>query len=185
MYSQRSLSELYRRLYRETDYGEKDPRARYFVDLVRMYIQKGSRILDVGCGRGILMRELLKEGYQVEGVEITGPLPEHENLVVHYLPVQSLNGLEPYDAVIASDTLEHIPPKELIPAIEKIVQLSGNYIFVSVPDKAAHNPLLDHPIRNIHLIVKKLDWWLDLFSGKVKILRTFRAARSNFIVGQK
>lgn len=79
---------------------------------------KGLRILDVGCGGGILCEPLARLGAEVVGID---PLQENINiakahaeamaLAITYLPsaIEYLpNDIPPFDIVIASEIIEHV-----------------------------------------------------------------------------
>ena len=82
---------------------------------------EGLRILDVGCGGGLLCEPLARLGAEVVGID---PVEEHLHvarnhaevmgLSIHYLPqaIEDLSpDLAPFDLVIASEIIEHVSDK--------------------------------------------------------------------------
>jgi 2-polyprenyl-3-methyl-5-hydroxy-6-metoxy-1,4-benzoquinol methylase len=81
------------------------------VGLLARTVPGGSRILEIGCGHGLLLSELQRRGYQVVGIEPShsaASIAAAEGLDVRtgYFPASAPEG--PFDAVIMSHVLEHI-----------------------------------------------------------------------------
>jgi 2-polyprenyl-3-methyl-5-hydroxy-6-metoxy-1,4-benzoquinol methylase len=90
--------------------------ARRLLGLLGRYAPRG-RLLEIGCGYGLLLDEARKRGYEVEGVELSRDAVryarERLSLPVHDLALEdgalpSVLGSERYDAVLAIDVLEHL-----------------------------------------------------------------------------
>jgi polyprenyldihydroxybenzoate methyltransferase/3-demethylubiquinol 3-O-methyltransferase len=84
---------------------------------------EGVTILDVGCGGGILSEPLARIGGNVTGIDPNSDLVEkarshikNENFKLEYLcssvEEYAVNNKEKYDAVVASEILEHVSRKE-------------------------------------------------------------------------
>lgn len=88
---------------------------------------RSARIVDVGCGQGGLVRELLSAGYsQAEGVDVS---PEQVAIAratgltqVRHGDLHELaDGTQsPYDAIIATDVLEHLDKEEVLRTFDSV-----------------------------------------------------------------
>lgn len=97
---------------------------------------RGSDVLDVGCGSGVLASELAASGATVTGVDVASH-PEWSNRgsVVFregdYFDLASELGV--FDTVLALDVIEHIEDETLFVASLKENVRPGGYAIVTVP----------------------------------------------------
>ena len=102
----------------------------------------GGRVLDVGCGRGLLLREFRRHGWEVQGTEWSETAARHARDVLG-LPV-AIGSLETlglpahhFDAVTVWHVLEHLPdPRVLLAEVDRILK-PGGVLFIGVPTSAA------------------------------------------------
>ena len=98
----------------------------------------GSRLLDIGCGRGLFLRELSKRVFEVHGTELNDLADESISDLCTIHVTDSLASLEfpenYFDMVLIWHVLEHLPdPKETISEISRILS-PGGQLAVAVPN---------------------------------------------------
>ena len=91
---------------------------------------KNKKILDIGCGGGILSEELSKMGAKVTGIDsskksisIAKKHAKEKNLDIEYIngSILDISNLGKYDCIICFEMIEHIHvPKKLIEKIESV-----------------------------------------------------------------
>jgi 2-polyprenyl-3-methyl-5-hydroxy-6-metoxy-1,4-benzoquinol methylase len=95
------------------------------AEVVRGLVEDRGSVLDVGCGFGALVTELLQRGYDAHGVDISATVIEKARLRLARLGhrvdrVQCLDFLHApgayrdVDCVVATHVLEHIHPDETV-----------------------------------------------------------------------
>ncbi len=101
------------------------------------YLEKGSLILDFGCGSGRDSRYFLKRGYQVEAVdgshEMVKIASKLTGLNVKQMLFNELDEYEKYDGIFACASILHVPYTELsdiFRRLKKAVKKNG-FIYVS------------------------------------------------------
>jgi ubiquinone/menaquinone biosynthesis C-methylase UbiE len=137
-------------------------RARYqiCIDLLRSRLapSKKIKVLDLGCGDGVMTYLLWKEGYKSEGIDtsslgISLAIEQHKKFNTSCLFLccdSSLIASEEYDAVICSDVIEHVQnPQKLLQETQRILKHEGVAVFSS-PIRITENPLDKEHIQ---------EWW--------------------------
>lgn len=103
--------------------------ARPILDFLTGSIKKG-RLLDVGCGSGYLIEEVVKRGFQGEGLDPSKETVEfcqRRNLKVKCGFLQEkYYSSETFDVVVASHVLEHtVDPYKFLSICKKILKQNG------------------------------------------------------------
>jgi 2-polyprenyl-6-hydroxyphenyl methylase / 3-demethylubiquinone-9 3-methyltransferase len=103
---------------------------------------KGARILDVGCGGGLLCEALQALGAQVTGIDLAPAMVETARLhaaergvSIDYrlLGAETLAGAEPgsFDVVTCMEMIEHVPdPAAVVAALGTLIR-PGGAVFIS------------------------------------------------------
>ena len=110
---------------------------------IQKLINKGGRILDVGCGSGELLALFKAKGYEVYGVEV---LPELARLARERFGLEVRQGdflasgypADYFDLVIFYHVLEHLPEPDLGLAEAKRVLKKGVFLLLQVPNIASY-----------------------------------------------
>lgn len=146
-------------------------RLNFIANSLQQEIPANAKVLDVGCGNGVISRHLGQFGYDVLGIDIstktianarsknTLPNVRFEAISAEALTAQG----QQYDAVICSEVLEHLDhPEILLRTIYASLKENG-LLIVTVPNgmgprevcvtkpmlKARRNPGLWRTINNI------------------------------------
>lgn len=105
------------------------------IDRMSRYLspQRSAKILDVGCGEGLLFPKLQQFG-TVEGVDPAISPEKAKSLNIHCYPFSEevpLSG--PFDAILMLDFLEHLEdPRSALRAAFRLLS-DGGHLFVTVP----------------------------------------------------
>ena len=121
--------------------------------------EKGTRVLDIGCGSGRDLNILLENGCDAEGVDPCRELLDEGMklypAIVDRVQVDSLPGLETveddsFDGVVCSAVLMHVPEEQLFDAIYSIrrVLREDGRLLLSVPIRNEELDDADH--RDVH-----------------------------------
>ncbi len=104
----------------------------------------GKKVLDVGCGGGILSESMAGRGARVTGIDMgEAPLQVarlhllESGYDINYerIPVERLAAEEPatFDVVTCMEMLEHVPdPASVVTACSRLVKPSGHVIFSTI-----------------------------------------------------
>ena len=125
-------------------------------------------ILDIGCGKGYLLKELKKSGYQVTGVDV---FDDPGNFEFSYIKSNAQNLPFPdksFDTVISTHTLEHII--NIRKAAVELKRVARRQLIVVVPCQRFYYYTLDH---HLHFFPKKemLEGLMDMPKHTVRKIR--------------
>jgi SAM-dependent methyltransferase len=138
-----TLHDLYRDMRDDAYLAEEDGRratAESLLALVGEHVP-GGRLLDVGCGHGLLLDEARRRGFVGVGLELSRSAAEHARealgLDVREVPLEGFEDAEGFDAIVLADVLEHLD--DPVRAVDRSAGLlrPGGVLCVVTPDPSS------------------------------------------------
>lgn len=107
---------------------------------IRSYLNslpKNFKILDAGCGEGILVEEFLVKGYQISGIDLNYESEYVQRADILKLPYPD----DSFDVILMLDTIEHISFTDQPQALKEVKRVlrPGGALVMSVPNLAHLN----------------------------------------------
>lgn len=132
--------------------GDVAPLAREIVALCA-----SAAVLDVGCGTGALLRELLNQGIDARGIDVSPLAVAHGNRPIPgRISCASVLSLpfadQSFDTVVSIDCLEHLAPSDVPLALAEIHRVCRHHVLLrvkTVPDQE----------RRWHRTIENRAWW--------------------------
>lgn len=139
-------------------------RLNFIIRSLKTSIPANGRILDVGCGNGVISRHLGKYGYHVLGIDVSNKSVEAarklnmlENVRFGVMSAEELvtTGIK-YDAIICSEVLEHLrDPSSLLRVLFSSLKDQGKLV-VTVPNgRGPREMLVTRPVLRMR---RKNNW---------------------------
>ena len=139
------ISRQYGQMYfdgpREYGYGGYKYDGRWIPvakDIIKhLGLNKGDKVLDVGCGKGFLVKDLLSLGIDAYGIDISQYAIDHcEKEVVKRLKIGSADNLKfpdnSFNAVISINTAHNLLKEKCLKAVQEIERLAPGKGFIQV-----------------------------------------------------
>ena len=105
------------------------------------HLRRGrGRLLDLGCNEGRGLSLYAANGFAAEGLEINAKAAAQaraRGFTVHTLPLEEFSPPAPYDVVVLSNVLEHVPdPVALLARVRRLLAAGGE-VWISCPNAAS------------------------------------------------
>lgn len=131
-----------------------------FLSFIPAYLKStGSRVLDLGCGPGDYVNELLRAGHEAAGIDSSAGMIDqaqaHNQGTFYNLSFTEINQLEgPFDCIFCiGNSLSYLPPDLTGPFLEDVYRLlsDGGYFLVQVVnwDKFRSTEAADFPVKTL------------------------------------
>jgi SAM-dependent methyltransferase len=134
-----------------------------------MSLSRGSRILDVGAGKGHESAKMLKDGYDVYATDII------DRDLIDQIPKFRVVGADTeldFDAVVCFDVIEHIKRDKVADFIKQLYSYAPR-AFLTISHREAHWPSPAGADHNLHETVEPLPVWLGwLRKAGYRIMQT-------------
>lgn len=123
-------------------YWGNNPAAIKFLDATGL-LTRPRRILEIGCGKGYMLRYLAGQGHDVTGIDMDAAAIAEcdENLTVHQGPAARLPFADrSFDVVISFDLFEHVPETDdHLREVRRVLRQEGHYL-IGTPNKWTNIP---------------------------------------------
>jgi 2-polyprenyl-3-methyl-5-hydroxy-6-metoxy-1,4-benzoquinol methylase len=176
---------IYECLYEETDYNEELNKEQHQWGLDLIFgtneftkIQRlGSSVLDLGCGRGALLKALQERGFSCTGVDYAAPLKKLDWGAIRFIhePIQTVRLERVFDFIICNDVLEHVEEKDIPDVLYNI------YRHLSLAGRAslcvANHSDVYYSDTELHVTQQDCMWWMKQIERLFKVLK-LRMSRS-------
>ena len=148
-------------------------RVDFIADVLRQSLPVNGKILDVGCGNGVISSHLGRLGFNVLGIDVSEKTIEMAKAIEPMPNVSFMKKSaeelvasgQKYDAVICSEVLEHLhDPGALLKVLHETLADNGKLI-VTVPNgKGPRESFVTKPILNLR---RKNNWlWRSVVKFK-------------------
>lgn len=142
----------------------------WIVEIIKSLKPK-SKVLDLGCGNGFVIKKLVDSGIDAYGVDITNTGWTKTSKVNPALNVpkdrlfeaplwKTPFGDKEFDITFSTTVLEHIPPGMVTPALKEILRITKGKTIHYVDTVKEQEQFGE----NLHMTVQPCDWWLKEFT---------------------
>jgi SAM-dependent methyltransferase len=145
------------------DLEQKKSNAAKMLDKAESLVKGKGSLLDIGCGRGELLRVAKDKGWDAKGLELSSTFADyaqnHSQAEIYRKPVEECGfKKESFHVVILAAVLEHLyNPDEVVKEIARILK-PGGALYIDVPNETG----LYFRIGNMYHRLKGRNWVVNL-----------------------
>ena len=121
----------------------------YGINLgILKYVGSGNKILDIGCGAGLMGQEMRSKGNYVYGIDNSEPQLKIASKMLDYVRLADIRSSkmdlpDDFDVIVFADILEHLDdPLSCLINFRKFLKKNG-MVIVSIPNIACYNIRID------------------------------------------
>jgi SAM-dependent methyltransferase len=123
---------------------------------ILQHVPRGSQVLDVGCGNGIISKAVAELGYKVDAIDASEKtiaaarlVNSHPHLTYKVVPAGELQAQPTrYSAIICSEVLEHLHQPEQLLRILSMSLTRDGIVLVTVPNgRGPREILVTKPVK--------------------------------------
>lgn len=148
-------------------------------------LEKGSRVLELGCAKGFVLIEFLKQGMDVSGIDLSQYAVDHAvEMVKEFVHQGSCTSLEfdddAFDLVYSKEMLPHLTQNEVAAALreaQRVCKTDNIFLEIQVGNSQEDRDLI-YNWDITHQCVESSDWWRNFlkdqeFRGQVHFKAIF------------
>lgn len=128
-------------------------------------LRKGNKVLDIGCGIGILVEQFNKKDYQAIGVDVNKEAIKNSISPGKCFLVKTTAKLDypnnHFDLVVSREVLEHIPDNHIDDCINEWDRVSKGKMVHIIAVKERGPSAIEDPA---HVNVQTEKWWINKFN---------------------
>ncbi len=128
----KTLGDYHRKISKDWKYYPIYQAKMNFVKRYMLKIPKCAKVLDAGCGEGVLIEELKKEGYNIVGIDLNYASRDVIKGDITKLPFND----RAFDYILCMDVLEHLSfqdQKSALCEIRRVLKADGE-LLLSIPN---------------------------------------------------
>jgi SAM-dependent methyltransferase len=149
--------------FQHHDSPEKILQGQRLAGFAESVLGRTGKMLELGCGRGELLRGAANRGWEVRGIEMTEAFAqaarEKHGIAIECIRVEEAEMLrEFYDVILLAAILEHLyQPAETLKRVRQALR-PGGLVFIDVPNECS----LMNRVGNAYMRVRGRDWAVNL-----------------------
>jgi len=165
-----STKEIYERAYSSPDYRKVSRGLNFFRAHLDLFPNPNATVLDIGCGTGKLLKELIEFGYNAWGIDFahnaldTNVAEEYQHRFIEQ-DIREPFKIKPqfgFDLGVCFDVLEHIEEQDMVVVLQNIILSCNHVLFTIANHRDGFGPKLG--LGALHVTLKSWKWWKGRYS---------------------